>query len=146
MLKCADILLIVLIMKDSNSIPPSHEESPFKGKTGLRRLMNAFGYSIEGFKAAFKHEAAFRQEVVLAIVLIPLALYLEQLAMHRALMIGSVLLVLIVELFNSAIEAVVDRISIERHELAKRAKDIGSTAVFVALSNVVVIWSLILFF
>jgi len=126
---------------NSNS---SHTESPFKGKTGLRRLFNAFGYSLEGFKAAYKHEDAFRQEVLLAVILIPLALYLEQAALNRALMIGSVLLVLIVELLNSAIEAVVDRVSIERHELAKRAKDIGSAAVFIALANVVTIWCLIL--
>ncbi len=130
-------------MKDSNS--SSHEESPFKGKTGLRRLINAMGYSYEGFKAAFKHEDAFRQEVFLAILLIPLALYLEQDAVPRVIMIGSLFLVLIAELLNSAVEAVVDRVSIERHALAKRAKDIGSAAVFVALTNVVVIWGLILF-
>lgn len=128
---------------DSNKQP--HEESPFKGKTGFRRLMNALGYSFDGFKAAFKHEDAFRQEVFLAIVLVPLALYLEAEALHRILMIGSVLLVLIVELLNSAVEAVVDRVSIERHALAKRAKDIGSAAVFVALTNVVMTWGLILF-
>ncbi len=121
-----------------------HIESPFKGKTGLRRLFNAFGYSLDGFKAAYKHEDAFRQEVLLAAIFIPLAFYLEPAAIHRALMIGSVLLVLIVELLNSAIEAVVDRVSIERHELAKRAKDIGSAAVFIALANVVIIWCLIL--
>lgn len=123
----------------------SHKESPFKGKTGLRRLMNAFGYSVDGFKAAFKHEDAFRQEVFFSIVLIPLALYLEHEALHRVLMIGSVFLVLIIELLNSAVEAVVDRVSVERHALAKRAKDIGSAAVFVALTNVVVTWGLILF-
>jgi len=128
---------------DSNTKP--HEESPFKGKTGIRRLFNAFGYSLEGFKAAFKHEDAFRQEVFLAVVLIPLAFYLEHAALHRVLMIGSVFLVLIVELLNSAVEAVVDRVSIERHALAKRAKDIGSAAVFVALTNVVMTWGLILF-
>ena len=127
---------------DSNS--QAHEESPFKGKTGIRRLMNAFGYSLEGFKAAFKHEDAFRQEVFLAVILIPLALYLESEALHRILMIGSIFLVLIVELLNSAVEAVVDRVSIERHALAKRAKDIGSAAVFVALTNVVVTWGLVL--
>lgn len=132
-------------MNDSDSNSPMHEESPFKGKTGLRRLLNAFDYSLEGFKAAFKHEDAFRQEVFLAIILIPLALYLEAEALYRILMIGSILLVLIVELLNSAIEAVVDRVSIERHALAKRAKDIGSAAVFVALANVVITWGLILF-
>lgn len=123
---------------------PPHEESPFKGKTGVTRLMNAMGYSFEGFKAAFKHEDAFRQEVFFTIILIPLALYLEHEAVHRVLMIASLFLVLIVELLNSAIEAVVDRVSIERHALAKRAKDIASAAVFVALTNMIVIWSLIL--
>lgn len=131
--------------QQSNQSPNQpHIESPFKGKTGLRRLCNAFGYSLDGFKAAYKHEDAFRQEVLLAAIFIPLAFYLEQAALNRALMIGSVLLVLIVELLNSAIEAVVDRVSIERHELAKRAKDIGSAAVFIALANVVIIWCLIL--
>jgi diacylglycerol kinase (ATP) len=106
--------------------------------------MNACGYSLDGFKAAFKYEDAFRQEVFLAVVLIPLALYLEHEALHRILMIGSVLLMLIVELLNSAVEAVVDRVSIEQHALAKRAKDIASAAVFVALANVVMTWGLIL--
>ncbi len=129
-------------MLDSN--PPTHQESPFKGKTGLRRLVNAFGYSLAGFKAAFKYEDAFRQEVFFAVLLIPLAFYLASDPLHRALMIGSILLVLMVELLNSAVEAVVDRVSVERHELAKRAKDIGSAAVFIALTNAVVIWSLLL--
>jgi len=123
-----------------------HIESPFKGKTGLRRLFNAFGYSVDGFKAAYKHEDAFRQEVLLSIILTPLAFYLGNSAIEIALMITSVLLVLIVELLNSAIEAVVDRVSIERHELAKRAKDIGSAAVFIALLIMVVVWCLILFY
>ncbi|MES2580543.1 MAG: diacylglycerol kinase [Pseudomonadota bacterium] len=131
--------------QSSNQQPNQpHIESPFKGKTGLRRLFNAFGYSLDGFKAAYKHEDAFRQEVLLAAIFIPLAFYLEPAALNRALMVGSVFLVLIVELLNSAIEAVVDRVSIERHELAKRAKDIGSAAVFIALANVVIIWCLIL--
>ncbi|PPC87319.1 MAG: diacylglycerol kinase [Methylotenera sp.] len=123
-----------------------HIESPFKGKTGLRRLFNAFGYSVDGFKAAYKHEDAFRQEVLLSVILTPLAFYLGNSAIEIALMIASVLLVLIVELLNSAIEAVVDRVSIERHELAKRAKDIGSAAVFIALLIMVVVWCLILFY
>ncbi len=121
-----------------------HQESPFKGKTGIRRLMNAFGYSMDGFKAAYQHEDAFRQEVWLSLVLIPLAFYLEAEALHRILMVGSVLLVMIVELLNSAVEAVVDRVSIERHALAKRAKDIGSAAVLLALINLAVVWLLIL--
>jgi len=128
-------------MKNSNK---PLEESPFKGKTGLRRLKNAAGYSKQGFEAAYKHEDAFRQEIILAVILIPLALYLEPEATNRAMMIGSLFLVLIVELINSAIEAVVDRVSIERHELAKRAKDIASAAVFVALANLAMVWGLIL--
>jgi len=118
--------------------------SPFKGKTGLRRLINTFGYSLDGFKAAFEHEDAFRQEVFLALVLIPLAFYLGKTPIEQALMIASVLLVLIVELLNSAIEAAVDHTSTEHHALAKRAKDIGSAAVFLALMIVVVVWGLIL--
>ena len=131
-------------MNKLDSDKQSQTESPFKGRTGLRRLMNACGYSLDGFKAAFKYEDAFRQEVFLAVVLIPLALYLEHEALHRILMIGTVLLMLIVELLNSAVEAVVDRVSIEQHALAKRAKDIASAAVFVALANVVMTWGLIL--
>jgi diacylglycerol kinase (ATP) len=119
-------------------------ESPYKGKTGLRRLWNAFGYSLDGFRAAYKHEDAFRQEVLLAAVLIPLALWLPVGALGRALMIASVLLVIVVELLNSAIEATVDRISLDNHDLAKRAKDIGSAAVLVSLVNTVVVWGLML--
>jgi diacylglycerol kinase (ATP) len=124
--------------------PPPQERNHHKGKTGLKRAWNALFYSMAGFKAAFKHEDAFRQEVILAAVLIPAAFLLGHAAIERALMIGSVLLVLLVELINSAIEATVDRISLEDHNLAKRAKDIGSAAVFVSLANVVVIWGLIL--
>ncbi len=119
-------------------------ESPYKGKTGLVRLFNAFGYSLEGFRAAYKHEDAFRQEVLLAIILIPLALWLPVTSIGKALMVGSVLLVIIVELVNSAIEATVDRISLDNHDLAKRAKDIGSSAVLVSLVNVIVVWLLVL--
>ncbi len=119
-------------------------ESPYKGKTGLRRLLNAFGYSLAGFRAAFKHEDAFRQEVLLAVILIPLAIALPIEALGKAILISSVLLVIMVELINSAIEATVDRISLENHILAKRAKDIGSAAVLVSLINVVVIWGLTL--
>jgi diacylglycerol kinase (ATP) len=118
-------------------------ESPYKGKTGLIRLWNAFGYSLAGFRAAYKHEDAFRQEALLAALLIPLALWLPVSYLAKALMIASVLLVIIVELLNSAIEATVDRISLENHDLAKRAKDIGSSAVLVSLINVVVVWALV---
>ncbi len=119
-------------------------ESPFKGKTGLRRLINATGYSFEGFKAAYQNEDAFRQEVLLAVVLIPLAFVLEAQGVARALMVASVLLVLIVELLNSAVEATVDRISLENHALAKRAKDIGSAAVMLSLINLAAVWALVL--
>ena len=121
-------------------------ESPFKGKTGIKRLINAFGYSIEGFKIAFQKEDAFRQECYLSIILIPLAFYLASSAIELSLMIGSVLFVPIIELLNSSIEATVDRISLDKHHLSKRAKDIGSAAVFLAIVNAILIWFAILFF
>lgn len=123
----------------------SQIESPHKGKTGLLRVWNAMLYSIAGLKAAYQHEDAFRQEVLLAILLIPLAFFLPASGLGKALMIASVLLVLIVELLNSAVEATVDRVSLEHHRLAKRAKDIGSAAVMMSLVNVIVIWLLVLF-
>ena len=119
-------------------------KSPYKGKTGLRRLMNAFGYSIAGTLAAFKHEDAFRQEVVLTVVLTPVAIYFGETAIHQALMISSLLFIIVVELLNSSIEATVDRISVKHHKLAKRAKDIGSAAVFFSLINAATIWFLLL--
>jgi len=120
-------------------------ESPFKGKTGLTRVWNAFHYSMAGLAAAYRNEDAFRQELRLAALLIPLALWLPASGTGKALMIGSVLLVIVVELINSGLEAAVDRISLDRHHLAKRAKDIGSAAVFVALVNAAVVWGLVLF-
>ena len=120
------------------------QESPFKGKTGLQRVWRAFYYSLDGFRAAYSGEDAFRQEAWLAIVLIPTSFFLSVSSVGRALMIASVLLVLMVELINSAIEATVDRVSLDRHHLSKRAKDIGSAAVFVALTNVVVVWACVL--
>lgn len=121
------------------------EESPFKGKTGLQRVWNALFYSLEGLRAAFRHEDAFRQEVALSLLLIPTAFFLPVSGTGKALMVASVLLVLIIELINSAIEATVDRISLDRHRLAKRAKDIGSAAVLVGLVNVILVWGLVLF-
>ena len=121
------------------------EKSPFKGKTGLRRIVNATGYSFSGLRDAFAHEDAFRQECLLALVLVTLALLVPVSGLERALMIASVLLVLVVELLNSAVEAAVDRVSLDRHALAKRAKDIGSAAVFLSLVNVAVVWGLVLF-
>ena len=119
--------------------------SPYKSKSGWRRMWNALFYSIEGYKAAYRHEHAFRQECLLALVLLPLALLLPAQGVGKALMIASVLLVFIVELLNSALEAAVDRISLEDHQLAKRAKDIGSAAVFTSLVNVAIVWVLVLF-
>lgn len=97
-----------------------------------------------GLRAAYRHEDAFRQEVWLAVLLIPVAVLLPGSGIGKALMIGSVLLVLVVELLNSAVEATVDRISLENHRLAKRAKDIGSAAVLISLANVAAVWSLVL--
>lgn len=119
-------------------------ESPFKGKTGITRLINAFGYSMEGLKAAYKNEDAFRQEVRMALVMIPLAFYFGHTPVERAIMIASVLLVVIVELLNSSVEATVDRISLDHHLLAKRAKDIGSAAVLISLVNMAVVWLFII--
>ena len=118
--------------------------SPFKGKTGIARIVNAAGYSWAGLTAAFRHEDAFRQEVFLLIVLVPLGVYLGDTGIERALLIGSLLLVLIVELLNSSVEAAVDRVSLERHPLIKRAKDMGSAAVMIALVNVAIVWALVL--
>lgn len=120
------------------------EESPFKGKTGLKRMWNALHYSVSGLRQAYRCEDAFRQEALLAAIMIPASFVLSVSGTGRALMIASVLLVLIVELVNSAIEAAVDRISLDRHHLSKRAKDIGSAAVLLALLNVVLVWSCVL--
>jgi len=122
----------------------SEMESPYKGKTGLKRVWSALFYSLAGLRAAIRHEDAFRQEVLLGCILIPTALILPVSAIGKALMIASVLLVLIVELLNSAVEAAVDHTSLDHHQLAKRAKDIGSAAVLLSLLNVVSVWLLIL--
>jgi diacylglycerol kinase (ATP) len=119
-------------------------ESPHKSKGGVVRIWRALFYSLAGLTAAMRHEHAFRQELAAAAVLIPLAFFLPVDGTGRALMIGVVLLVLIVELLNSAVEAVVDRVSTEDHPLAKRAKDLGSAAVFLALLSVPTVWALVL--
>ncbi len=117
------------------------QESPYKGKTGLKRVFNALMYSLDGLKAALRYEDAFRQETLLALAMVPLAFYLEHGAVARVLMIGSVLLVLVVELLNSAVEATVDRVSFELHDLSKRAKDFGSAAVMLSLLLCAGIWA-----
>lgn len=111
---------------------------------GWRRVIYAFGYSIQGFRACFRYEEAFRQELFLLIPLIPLALWLGESPVERALLVGSLLVVPIVELLNSAIEANVDRVGTERHELSGRAKDIASAAVLSSIAFCVVIWAIIL--
>jgi diacylglycerol kinase (ATP) len=117
----------------------------YKARNGVKRIWNALFYSLDGFSATFKYEDAFRIEVLLALILIPLALHMHVSGIGKALMVGSVLLVLIVELLNSAIEAAIDRISLEGHVLAKRAKDMASAAVMLALIDVPVMWLLVLF-
>lgn len=109
--------------------------------TGVNRLLLAFVNSWKGFKGAFRFEAAFRQEVLLAVILIPLGIWLGNTGIEKALLVGSVLLVLIVELLNTGIETVVDRIGLERHELSGLAKDVGSTAVLFAFLFLIVIWA-----
>ncbi|EOX4809950.1 diacylglycerol kinase [Vibrio alginolyticus] len=128
----------------SKTTPHQSQESGKPGNTGLKRIVKATGYSIQGLKAAFKHEAAIRQELALLSIAVILAWLVDVGMVERILMIGVVVLVLIVELVNSAIEAVVDRIGIERHELSGRAKDIGSAAVMVALAFAAFTWLYIL--
>ena len=118
--------------------------SPFKGQTGLKRILNASGYSLDGLRAAFTGEAAFRQLVLLNVVLIPLSFFLNFSRVEQALLIAVCLLALIVELLTSAVEAAIDRISLELHPLSKNAKDMGSAAQFVALTMIGLVWAVIL--
>lgn len=118
--------------------------SPYKGKSGLKRILNATTYSISGFKAAYKNEAAFRQIVLINLILIPISFFLDVTRSEHVLLIIVCLFAMIVELFNSAIEAVVDRVSLEKHQLSKNAKDMGSAAQFVALSIIAITWLFIL--
>lgn len=113
------------------------------GNTGIGRILRAAKFSSQGIAAAWKNEAAFRQELLLVVVLLPIGVWLGQTALERAVLIGSLLLVLVVELLNSAIEAAIDRHGDEVHELSGRAKDMGSAAVLISLLTVVVIWGLI---
>lgn len=112
--------------------------------TGLVRLWRAFGNTAKGFRGAFVEEAAFRQELALAVVLVPLGLWLGASGVERALLVAPVLVVLIVELLNSAIEAAIDRIGPEHHPLSGLAKDLGSAAVFLSFTLLAVVWLLVL--
>ncbi len=115
-----------------------------KKKSGIPRLINAAGYSLAGLKAAFKSEAAFRQEAAAAVILVPLGIFWGASGTERAMLVFSVLLVLVVELLNSGLEAVVDRVGTDFHPLSKQAKDMGSAAVFVSIAMAVLVWLLIL--
>lgn len=117
----------------------------YRTVTGWRRVIYALGYSMKGLKACYESEEAFRQEILVLVALLPLALWLGATPVEQALLVGSLLVVPIVELLNSAIEANVDRVGMERHELAGRAKDIASAAVFMSIALSVVVWGLILF-
>lgn len=114
--------------------------SPYKGTSGLQRILNATSYSLAGFKAAFQNEAAFRQIILINLLLIPLSFFMPVSRVEQVFMIVVCLLAIIVELINSAIEAVVDRVSMEQHPLSKNAKDMGSAAQFVALAIITLTW------
>jgi diacylglycerol kinase (ATP) len=124
--------------------PLSGDSTALKGRRGVQRLLNATRYSLDGLRAAWQHEDAFRQELVLCIVLLPIAAWLPLPGAEKVLLIGSLLLLLIVELLNTAIEAAVDRDSVEINPLGKRAKDYGSAAVMIALLLAVITWVTIL--
>lgn len=118
----------------------------YQKTTGITHLINSTKYSIKGFKSAVKYEAAFRQELFLGLLVIPLAFWIAKTNIELFILLGSYLLLLLIELLNSAIEAVVDRIGTEHHELSGRAKDLGSAAVFIAISMNVLAWGVILLF
>jgi len=122
---------------------PATPRSPFKGKTGVARIVQAFLSSLAGLADAWRHESAFRQEVVLALVLLPFAMWVRVSVAERCLLVSTVLLVLVVELLNSGVEAAIDRIGLDRHDLSKRAKDLGSAAVLVALVLLMLVWGTI---
>jgi diacylglycerol kinase (ATP) len=119
--------------------------SEFKSKSGLGRILPAMGYAIAGLKAAWQHEHAFRQELVFVVIGTVVALFLSVSSFQKLFLIAVLVLVLIVELFNSAIEAIVDRVSLERHPLSKNAKDMGSAAVMLSIFLAVASWSVVLF-
>ncbi|MGB0743031.1 MAG: diacylglycerol kinase [Opitutales bacterium] len=121
-----------------------HTDPKTYKNTGMRRVFKAFFYSLDGISSTLKHEAAFRQEAILAAILIPISFLLQVPLAHHLLLVGSIMLVLIVELLNSALEAVVDDISMKSRPLAKRAKDMGSAAVLISLLNCLICWVAVL--
>lgn len=136
---------MTLMMKEPMSEQNPQPVSEFKSKSGLKRVFSAFLYSLDGFKSAWQQEHSFRQELVLVIIGIIVALFLPISAYQKLMLIVVLLLILIVELINSAIEAVVDRVSLERHTLSKNAKDFGSAAVFLTLVIAVATWAVVLY-
>jgi diacylglycerol kinase (ATP) len=124
--------------------PPENSKSRFKSEPGLIRVWRAFFYSAAGFRAAFRHEAAFRQELAVGLPLIGLACWLAPTRWHALAMAVSVIVVWIVELLNSAIEALADTVTLEQHPMIKRAKDMGSAAVMVAIATAVAVWAVLL--
>lgn len=133
--------------KDREKIEREHPGAELPRETpsiGPGRVIKAFGYSLHGLASAWRTEGAFRQEVLAAVILIPLACFAPVTSIERVLLIGSVLLVMVVELLNSSIEAAIDRISTERHPLSKKAKDTGSAAVLVAITCALIVWIVIL--
>ena len=119
---------------------------PKPGETGIRRILSACRYSKQGLKSCFHNEAAFRQEVLACVIMFPLGLYLGEGGAEKAMLLGSCLLVIIIEILNSGIEAVVDRVGHEHHNLSGLAKDLGSAAVMISIINAGLVWGLILFF
>ncbi len=130
-------------MADTQQPENQQVHSEFKSKSGLKRVFSAFFYSIDGFRAAWKYEHAFRQELMIAVPGIVIALLLPVSALERLMLVGVLLLVLIIELLNSAIEAVVDRVSLDRNPLSKNAKDLGSAAVMLSFTFALVTWGVI---
>ncbi len=128
------------MLPEDNQSFTQEVQMPSKGR-GVIRIWKAFLYSVDGFKSAFKHEAAFRQEVLLAVILVPAAFFIGQNLLHTVALLGSVLFLMIVELLNSAIEWNVDLATRERHPFAKNAKDMASAAVFLAITNLVIFWA-----
>ena len=132
-------------METDQRQPPDSAVSRFKIRAGSLHAVRAFFFTVAGLRAAWRHEEAFRQEVFLFVVLFPLGVWLGDNGVERALLVGCLVLVLIVEIVNSALEAAVDRHGDEIHKLSGRAKDMGSAAVFLALCNVGLVWGLVLF-
>ena len=119
-------------------------EEPIKHRTGLTHAWHATGIALQGLRAAWRHEDAFRQELIVSAIALPVALLLPASLLGKAMLMASILLVLIVELINSALETTVDHISLEKHPLAKRAKDIASAAVLLSIVNAGIVWLMVL--